>query len=356
MSVSDRFRELEVSGTYRDMGRQIGEGARDEIRQFCDMALERVNQTVRVSYESAMRVVAEAIPLAEAYSAEMVDELRGMAEGARVSFEKIMLLQVRNQLKPDGDAGCTSFSLAPSKLGRHGGLVGQNWDNDPALAPVTIVLTRRPANKPAFISVTQAGLIAYIGLSEAGFGVCLNTLPAPSGTAGVPHYFMVRGIYESRTLDEAVQAVRRATRVIPANIMLATPEGPADLEVTLDDVHVLRPEDKLGITHTNHCLHPALQAINGQFPELIQSHARSRRLGELLDLNAAADPISLATLMEALRDHEGYPRSICRHANDDEVTGFWETVFSVIIDVDQRLMRVSCGTPCCRPYESYVLN
>jgi len=350
----NRYREIEVAGLPREMGRQIGEAAGDEIRGFCASALSQVNKFVRVSRSTADGVVAKALQSAERYSPDMVEELRGIAEGARVSVEDIMLLQVRNQLQPESDAGCTSLALAADGPRRTNGLVAQNWDNDPDLQPFTVVLTRRPVGKPALMTITQAGLIAYIGFNGAGIGVCLNTLPAPARTIGVPHYFTVRGIYEADSLEGAVQAVRRADRAIPANIMLTTPQGPADLEVTLDQVHVLQDAALGGVTHTNHCRHPELVAINGQFSELIQSHDRQRRIDQLLDLPHRGP--ELVEIQNLLRDHEGYPRSICRHVNDDPKTGIWETIFSVIIEPQARRMHVSRGTPCEHPYEVYVLS
>lgn len=349
-----RYREVEVFGTPREMGRQIGEAAKDEIRYFCEVALQCVNRTTRVSRAAAMEIVMGSIPYAEEYSPEMMEELRGIAEAAGVAFEQIMLLQVRNQLQPDLDAGCTALAISGPGKHRAETIVAQNWDNDPVLDQFTIVLTRRPLGKPALMTVTQAGLIAYIGFNDAGIGVCLNTLPAPSRKLGVPHYFTVRGIYEARSLEEAVTAVRRAYRAIPANIMLATPQGPADLEVTTGELHVLRDEQAVGIAHTNHCLHPSLAATNRQFPELIQSHSRIQRIRELIDFHSSSAP-GLESIQAALRDHADYPRSICRHANEDPVTGFWETVFSVMIEPDEQRMHISRGTPCDRPYESYSL-
>jgi isopenicillin-N N-acyltransferase-like protein len=262
-----------------------------------------------------------------------------------------MLLQVRNQLLPQPDSGCTSLAYASLSAG---GVVAQNWDNDPALDAFTIVLTRRPAGRPASMSVTQAGLIGYIGLSETGIGVCLNTLPAPSRRLGVPHYFVVRSLCEADSLEGAVAEVRRASRAIPANIMLVTPQGPADLEVTIDGVEVLRDMGSGRVTHTNHCRHPALWPINGAFPELIQSQARQKRIDALL--GSGRGDLSLARIQDALRDHEGYPRSICRHSNDDPVHGFWQTVFSVIIEPQTGSMQISRGTPCDHPYEVYRLS
>jgi isopenicillin-N N-acyltransferase-like protein len=342
-----------------------------------------VNKTMHVSRQKALAVARASIPYAADYSPDMMDEIAGMAEASGVPLVELMLLQVRNQLREEG--GCTSFALAAGEcLGDDerplGGIVAQNWDNDLALDEFTVVLTRRPTGKPATMNVTQAGLIAYIGFSEAGIGACLNTLPAPSREVGVPHYFTLRGIYEARSRDEAAAAVRRARRAIPANIMLITPQGPADLEITPDDVHVLtdeqvgesrhvdeslrdssrlretRPRAEMRsrgrLTHTNHCLHACLVQHNQQFPELIQSHPRKRRIDELL---GAARPLRLQQVQDALRDHEDHPRSICRHANEDPATGFWETVFSVIIEPSAGRMHVTRGTPCAQPYETYVL-
>lgn len=341
--MSGRYREVDVAGSPLEMGRQLGEEAREEVRAFAAIALERVNKTIAISRQSALDVARQSAAFVQDYAPHMLDELRGVAQSSGVHFDDLVLLQVRNQLQPEEDAGCTSFAAAPS-------IVAQNWDNDPALDPHTIVLRRRPTNGPALMNITQAGLIAYIGLNEAGIGVCLNTLPAPSRRVGVPHYFTVRALYESSSLEEAVAVVRRAQRAIPANIMLATPQGPADLEVTIDDVHVLH--DKALVTHTNHCLHPELQHINRDFPELIESGPRLHRINQLL----AAHPLSVERAQETLRDHQDYPHSICRHANDHPSNGFWVSVFSVVIEAAAGRMHISRGNPCQNGYEVYSLN
>ncbi|HIG54771.1 MAG TPA: peptidase C45 [Candidatus Latescibacteria bacterium] len=349
--MSTRYREIEVSGTPRELGRQIGEAARDEVRGFAEIALERVNKTVKISREKALDTCRQSEAYVAAYAPEMLDELRGISDSSGVAFEDLMLLQVRNQLRPEEDAGCTSFAIAPQKSTENHSIVGQNWDNDPALDPFTVVLTRRPTGKPALMNITQAGLIAYIGLNNQGIGVCMNTLPAPSKPLGVPHYFTVREIYEQSSLDAAVQAVRRAQRAIPANIILATPQGPADLEVTTDNVHILR-DDQL-VVHTNHCLHPDLVAINSDFPDLIESTPRKARIEKLLSPSSS---LSIEDMQEALRDHDNHPHSICRHANDHPETGYWVSVFSVVIEADQGKMHISRGNPCETPYETYALN
>ncbi|HBL47379.1 MAG TPA: peptidase C45, partial [Planctomycetaceae bacterium] len=178
-----RYREIEVAGLPFEMGRQIGEAAREEIAAFCELALDRLREMLDVSSQQARAHAEHCLSYAEQYSSDSVAELRGIAEAADLPFWKIMLLQIRNQFTPDADAGCTSLSLPPTST--RGPIVAQNWDNDPALDPFTIVLTRRPVGKPALMTVTQAGLISYVGFNDAGIGACLNSLPAPSRSTGV---------------------------------------------------------------------------------------------------------------------------------------------------------------------------
>lgn len=351
MTEATRYREIEVAGTPREMGLQLGDAACEQVQAFCEVALERLQETMQISSDQAKSLAEQCLPFAKEYSLDSVEELQGIAEAAGLPFWKMMLLQIRNQFTPEPDSGCTSLSL-PANVER-GAIVAQNWDNDPSLDAFTIMLTRRPTGKPAIMTLTQAGLIAYIGFNEAGIGACLNSLPAPSRSIGVPHYFTLRELYEATNLDAAVHAIRRAHRVIPANIMLTTPEGPADLEITLGNVQVLRPTETSWITHTNHCLHPDLCEYNEQFPELIGSHPRKARIDTLL--SASNKEISVEEIKVALRDHHDHPRSICRHANADPDHGFWQTVFSVIIEPDQKRMHVSRGTPCDSPYETYQL-
>lgn len=351
-----RYPQVEVRGEPFELGRQIGEATREQIRGFVEIAMQRVNLTMPVSTDRAMAVADASFPHVAEYAPHMLDELRGMAQGAGVSERQLMMLQIRNQLTPDADAGCTAFAVAPLACREQHAIVAQNWDNDPALDDFTVVLTRRPAGKPAFMSVTQAGLIAYIGVNDVGIGVCMNTLPAPLAAEGVPHYFCVRAIYEQSALEGAVSAVRRARRVLPANVMMSTPQGPADIEVTIDDVRVLTESAGASgvVTHTNHCVHEDFLGINEQFPELIQSHARKKRIDKLFGL--AGRPVSIASMQDMLRDRQDEPRSICRWSNEDPKTGYWSSVFSVVIEADTARMHLTRGNPCEAPYETYEMN
>lgn len=347
-----RYPEFTVSGSPREMGNQLGEQAGDLVRRFCEVALESANRMATASADYARNVSAKSLEYAREYSPDLVVELEGIAESAGVDILDLMLAQVRNQFTEDDDSACTSFSAAPSMVmdGHH--VVAQTWDADPALDEVTIVLTRKPNNAPNYISVGQAGLIGYMGFNEAGIGCCVNTLPAPVRGIGVPHYFSLRNLFEQSSLIDAVNAVESAYRAIPVNIMMTTPEGPANIEATVDEVFVLRDENYL--IHTNHCLHDSITEINNDFPELCNSYSRLPRMTELVE--NSTEGISRAAIEEMFKDHDGYPGSICRHANEnDPKHGFIETVFAMIVDAEAQEMYVSRGNPCSMPFEKYEM-
>src|SRR5207237_8517657 len=122
-----------------------------------------------------------------------MEELRGIAEGADVAVEQVMLINVRNQLGAAASPeGCTAVLVEPHASASGVGMVAQNWDNDPATDTFSVVLTRRPMGKPAFLTFTRPGEVAYLGLSAAGTAVALNAMPGPQRLNGVHGYFLLR--------------------------------------------------------------------------------------------------------------------------------------------------------------------
>ena len=115
--ATTRYAEVTVAGTPRQMGEQIGEALREQIRGFDAIALERVRKTVDVSPERALNMARRCIDDVCGYAPHMLEELEGMAHASTVSLERLMLLQIRNQLQPDGvsaGGGCTSLALGPA--------------------------------------------------------------------------------------------------------------------------------------------------------------------------------------------------------------------------------------------------
>lgn len=368
-----RFPEFVTSGSPEQMGHAIGEQFGETIREMSDVLLERFNRSaaIPISVEEAESVASAAVPYAESYLPDAVKELRATAQAAHISFEQIMLINVRSMLSaPAGSQaispvaiteGCTSVMVGAGASKGGIGIAGQNWDNDPAMDSFSAVITRKPTGKPAFMSWCQPGVIAYMGFSDAGFGVCMNALNGPSRRTGVGWYFLVRSIYEARSLDEIVTNIGSARRAMTANAAMITPEGPVDLEITLDSVRVLRAGESETLVHTNHCVHESLVSYNDEHADAIygQSFERKDRAEELLtEITGASGKqgVSVDDVKAIFSDRQGYPTSINRYPNDDPATGWQRSVVSVVVEPDAGRMHVSRGNPGDNPYEQYDLN
>ena len=82
--MTARYREIDVRGSCRLMGRQIGEAAQDEIRSFVTVALERLHQTIRISRETLQHVITASTAFAADYSPDLLEELQGKIGRAHV--------------------------------------------------------------------------------------------------------------------------------------------------------------------------------------------------------------------------------------------------------------------------------
>jgi isopenicillin-N N-acyltransferase-like protein len=320
------------------------------------MVVDRFNKgrAKALDLDTALGVARGCVPYVERYAPDLAEEVRGIGEGARVAAEQVMLLNVRNQLSAASE-GCTSVIVEGRSTASGNGLAGQNWDNDPATDPFSVVVKRRPTGKPSLLSFTRPGEIGYMGLNSTGIGILMNAMPGRSRRLGVPWYFIVRKIYEQDSLAGATAAAESAERAIPANAAMITPQGAADLEVMTQAVRVLRGDKRGRLVHTNHCVHPDLLGVNDEYRGGIYGQSFERRDRATALLDEAPGAVTVETIGGILSDHDGYPTSICRHPNPDPSTGWQRSVVSMIVEPAQGRMYLSRGNPCESPYETYEL-
>lgn len=91
MMPSHTFPLVEVSGNAYELGYQHGVQAADLIRRYLILT-ERLTRMSRVTL---CRNAMSFLPLIEQFSPAYVEEIRGLASGAGLSFEEAMLCQAR---------------------------------------------------------------------------------------------------------------------------------------------------------------------------------------------------------------------------------------------------------------------
>ena len=355
-SNNTRFPELTVSGSPQTMGQQVGEHFRSQIVEISELVLDRFNKGAvkPISWAQAESVAQSSFNRVAEYFPDALEELRGTAIAAGITVERLMVLNARNMLGETSE-GCTSIMVSSEKSNTGSGFAGQNWDNDPAMAPLSAVITRKGDGKAQFTSWMQPGTVAYMGFNSAGIGICMNAMNGPGDPTGIPWYFFVRAILESNSTDDAVHALESAPRSLTANAAMITNEGPLDIEITPESIAQIKSDSQGFLVHTNHCTHPSFTSHNVEFEDRIygQSFDRIDRGRVILSNHLNDGLVSLNAAKALLSDHDGFPTSICRHPNDDPQTGWQRSVISIIVEPDNKRMHISNGNPCENAYETY---
>ena len=107
---------IEVSGTHREMGQQIGEARREQIQHSVENAQALIKQaynTLELTWEGAQIQSRKYLPFAEERYPQYVDEWRGIAEGSNVPLDEIVTLNVMEAVTVDALhlTRCTSFAV-----------------------------------------------------------------------------------------------------------------------------------------------------------------------------------------------------------------------------------------------------
>lgn len=353
-----------VSGTSYELGRQHGEACREQIHQFLEHSYQTIGEYKKQD-RATLRARAESfVPSIRGFIPDAIAEMEGIAAGANVEFAEIVLLNVRTELTL-GDAGlsdtpaepgipsdgCSSLGFLTSRTDNESTIIAQNQDVADWMIDVGVVLRVSPAEKPAFIMFTWAGVIGYPGFNEHGVAFVQNQLYTEGWRVGVSHYPLKRRILECRNLAEVLDIMHKTTFSSAGNYLMV------DGENRLVDAEIAAPhglgvieatEDTLA--HTNNIRSPELEEFDTFLAQLPDSAPRCARADELV---ASVERASAADVMRMMSDHAGYPHSICRH-NDGTAESI-ETVASYVMEPLQGRLNVSYGNPCANGYTAYQL-
>lgn len=340
------FRYLEVAGAPRELGRQIGEGARDLVARALAYYDDHFEELYSLSYPEAERRARALLPYAERDLPQYVEELAGMTEGADVPFAKLLVANCGEELSRSSEAQhCTSLAIA----GETGAILAHNEDWNEGDIENQLLLRMTTQDGTQILSMTTACFMPMTGLNSHGIATAANSVYARDVRAGVPNSFVRRWVLEAHTRGEAVDRACCPARACGSNHAFADRLGHIwDVE-TSGTAHATI-EAQQWFVHTNHYLAAELQPFEAYASA--GSVTRLDRARQLLDAGLASGyrPVELAALI--LRDHGNAPDSICSHPPEPaEPANRGVTTASMIWDVTENRMHVCAGLPCQQPYQ-----
>ena len=261
MTITTTFPIIETQGTPYQCGRQYGQAAASLIRENISAYLQLIQHHADLDREAALDKAKRFPPVIEEYNADLLAEMRGVADGAEVSLAEIVMLNCRTELLSTVPLQeCTAVAAIPPAS--KDVVLAQNWDWFKATYSSVLVLKTQQPNRPAITMLVEAGQIGKMGMNDAGLALCLNWLQADYQRIGVPVLLLCREILNNAHVDTAINAVYQCQRASAANFLITYAGGFAvDLETTPDDVDFLEPTNGI-LIHTNHFITPRFRAID----------------------------------------------------------------------------------------------
>jgi len=324
------MRFLRVSGTHREVGRQVGAATAEVVRR------EAATPFDPALVDCFRAATVEHLPW-------VADELEGVAEGAGADPVAVFAASIVEL----ASGGCIDLVAMPEVTADGHLLVAHNNDYPASTEPDYLAIEWRVPGEPVCFTIGLGPWLAA-GWNDAGLSMTANALTPADERAGVPRVLVMRDVVTRRTLADAVEAALHPARASSYNWVLAHRDGGAvDIEGGAHRAETIEPEHGV-LAHTNHYTHPALLDLEGS-TGIDGSIERLRRARELLA--AREEPWTSDAVRGVLSDHENAPDSLCRHGDGAEV----RTVFWCVADVTAGSIRYGSGPPCTSDEDVYEL-
>lgn len=347
--------EVFLKGNSYERGVSYGEQAADAIKRCIDHYAEYIKKSTGMDWETACegaKIFEESI---RNFRPEYIDEMKGIAQGAGVPYEEILAINCRSELyamKGGLQQECTAFAIMPSASRNGHVLAGQNWDNCYGQRDCMVVVHIYQEDKPDIILFTEAGFIGGKGMNSNGLSLTLNALETNFNSKGVPLHLKMRAALDSCHIAKAYESVAKPLSTVGANLIITSGDGVAlSAELTPDGVDAVLPDQGV-IAHTNHLLSPMLQQKS---PDNWRSWGTTFvRLCRLRELLYGHHDIDKEYMFHVMRDHGGYPYSICYHPEEKEPS--IETMagnYSLVMDTTEKTAYFCAGQPCEGEFKEY---
>ncbi|HLV44800.1 MAG TPA: C45 family peptidase [Aggregatilineales bacterium] len=358
MLANTPMKMVRVSGSHREMGRQLGEACAPEIHRMLDVyraSLQTAYNELHLTWPEAMLQASKYYPFAREHTPQYVEELEGMAEAAGVAFDELMVVNCIEAITSDAlHLGCTSLAVSGERTLDGHVLVAHNEDWLPEDEENAYLVHATPDDEPPFLALNYGGLLPNIGFNALGIAQACDSVYPNDARIGVPRIFVSRAVLGARQISQAIRRVIIKWRAAGYNHLIADRNGELySVEVSARHFATIYGMEGV-LAHTNHYLTARMKPYEDGTEDLISSRVRFNRAQRLL----RSEPCHMPdTLKRILGDHVDYPSSICSHTDpNDDPMDRQKTIASLIMDLTELKMYACWGNPCEGTYFEYCLE
>ena len=307
------IRVVHLAGTPREIGEQHGVLLKDEIHALIDYFLEEKGNIFGVGVDklsSGSAVLEKFIP------ADLIEEMKGIAEGSDMPYEKILYMNTFLDIVSAGwvgvGPGCTNFAAMADASGTGGVVHGRNldWAAEDKLAAANTVFMIQPQQGRAFASLAWPGVAGTLtGMNDAQISMGeMTSATYAAQLEGIPIMIHLRMLLQhADTLDAAWSVLKDNPRTTGYNVLVTDAKINDAFVAEMDAAHIVKtgPEDGV-IFHTNHYINKKMAKGQKKFYAFIygstkhDSYYRYQRLIQLMGENKGG--IGVEKAQEFLRD------------------------------------------------------
>jgi isopenicillin-N N-acyltransferase like protein len=335
-----------LQGSPYEIGKQYGELARVQI--LLHLATQKsIMVNLRPDQPDWWQAeVKKHLPVYEEMAPHFVEEMHGLAHGADLDFDDVLLLNIRDELfvggRPATHEGCTSFGCSGSVTLDGAPILGQTKDPLGISRDLFVVISMRQQGRPDLLQMPYAGEFGVFGVSSTGMACFGNSIYVRGrGLGRIPWSLFRRLVLESASVEDVIALVRKHGITAPGSLTVGDGSG-RTIAVENTDLGPAIVEAKDGmLVHTNHIdSHLSSGEIYDE-PFRTGSRRRQQRLIELLE--GERGRLTAPTAMRFLGDHSNYPLSICRHLVDGSTA---ITTAALVVEPKRLLLHAIRGLPC----------
>ena len=317
-----RLRRLSIKGSPRELGRQYGQAFATDIRRNV-LAID----PDQILAERG-RLIRHALALTEKYFPQYIEEIRGIAEGAEMTFLNVFVYncpEIRGQFR-----GCSSIAVKNNT----DLALAHNEDGDQAHSLNDIALIEFKTDQANVTALTYLGELPgnAFGWNNHGLFFTINDLlPAKIKLNQVPRHFVARAVSECQSVGEAVRLLESAYDASGFHYFIGSTVDKqiVSVETAIDNVNVV-PVSELAF-HTNHYIHANFKTRKSHSGK--SSRLRLKRLKQLLK-----PPVEIKNLKRILGDRKNAPW--CIYPGDNDAN---RTLAAVIINLNPPQVKVYAG-------------
>lgn len=365
--MANFFRTVKISGSPHQMGVEYGRQTADLIRQriaslnnfYRDIGYsEEKVQKIRERHEEGIGRVA---PM-------LLEEIRGMAEGAGVKFEAMMDVSaggdIRDGLRHLLGRGCTTCIALGRATKRHETLIGHNWDGSGQ--ELIVVTLAKPSDGLGFVTIGPAGRPGCEGMNEKGLTIVMSwvnqrertRLLEGTGPLFVPPQWTHHILYNCEDVNDAIERCKETFQspIHGENWVVGDSKSAALAEVSYNQIKVKHMdweserEDWIQ-SATNHYPSREMNHLGPLPEEFPNSYAREERMLSLLRSDMGR--IDLDLVKTYLRDHQGLHK-VCSHEETRQPPFYWKTISSEIGEPRNNRFWIAVGPPCRNEYHLFT--